>query len=198
MGEALKRLGIALLMVLLMTRPGSAGSLTSDRPIYQYLDRNGTWVFTDDLSHVPAEYRSSAKLVELPPALKIPEPAPPPKPKTFSLWTPTGINGWPAEYKLVLGGILPMAILVLWALHFFRKRSESLATKILLRLGMMGLVIITLYLCYFLFLRAQAGRLIGAMPGVSDLPSVTQQQVETLQKQQEDRLKAIEDIADQK
>ncbi|MBI3995882.1 MAG: hypothetical protein HY349_07895, partial [Nitrospirae bacterium] len=172
----------------------------SDRPIYRYVDPNGTEVFTDDLSRVPAERRSSATIVALPPAVKMPEPPPAPKPEpsSFSTRAREWFNGQPPAYRLILIGVLPVMVLSLWALSFFRRRSESLFAKLILRFGMVAILVLSAYLCYFIFIRGQAGKLIGAVPGGSDFISSPKQRAEDLKKDEADRLKTIEDIANQK
>ncbi|HEY5595200.1 MAG TPA: hypothetical protein VIL61_08625 [Nitrospiria bacterium] len=204
----MRRIPLILVALMVLAFVGSEKSVAAatdsgkaaDRPIYGYMDRDGTHVFTDDLSRIPAEYRTSAKVVDLPPAIKIPEPSPPPKPAPPSF--PSRLRSWfqsqPSEYRLILAGIIPIMILSLWALQFFRRRSESAFAKMSLRLGMLAVLIASVYLCYFIFMRVQAGRLIGAVPGGSDFISSPKQRAEELKKDEADRLKTIEDIANQK
>ncbi len=179
---------------------GSGSEKPSDRPIYRYVDPNGTPVFTDDLSRIPTEYRSSAKVVDLPPAIKLPEPPPPPKPDppSFSTRLREWFQSQPPEYRAIIAGIIPILILSLWVLNFLRKRSESSFAKLSLRMGMMAILILSAYLCYFLFIRAQAGKLIGAVPEGSDFISSPKQKAEELKKDEADRLNSIEDLANQK
>ncbi len=178
----------------------AASPKASDRPIYRYVDRNGTPVFTDDLSRIPAEYRPSAKIVDLPPAIKMPEPLPLPKPQppSFSSRLQAWFQSQPSEYRLIVVGIIPILVLSLWVLSFLRKRFDSPFIKLSLRMGMMAILVLSAYLCYFILIRTQAGRLIGAVPGGSDIISSPKQKAEDLKKDEADRLKLIEGIADQK
>ena len=187
--------GVALFLIL----GESTGAAASDRPIYRYADPNGTLFFTDDLSKIPPEQRSAAKRVELPPAIKIPEPTPPQTEKpSWPARTQAWYEGLPAEYQWALGGILPLTIMTVWVLSFLRKRSEPRVVKVLLRIAMMGVVVGSTYLCYFLIMRAQAAKLTGMIPTGSGLQTTPQQILEPLKKQESDRFKRLEDIADQK
>jgi len=171
-----------------------------DKPFYRYLDRNGLEVFTDDPSNIPVEYQSSAKVVELPPAIKMPEPPPLPKPEPPSF--PTRVGEWiqsqPPAYRLILVGVIPVLVLSLWALNFFRTRSDSAFVKLLLRMGMLAIMILSAYLCYFILMRVQAVKLIGSVPGGTGIISSPKQRAEELKKDEADRLKTIEDVANQK
>jgi hypothetical protein len=161
---------------------------------------NGTPVFTDDPSRIPAEYRSSAQVVELPPAIRMPEPPPPPKPEppSFSDRMRAWVQSLSPEYRLIVVGIVPILIVSLWVLNFLRKRSESAIAKLSLRMGMMAILFLSVYLCYFIFMRAQAAKLIGSVPGGNEIISSPKQKAEDLKKDEADRLNAIEDIANQK
>jgi len=171
----------------------------SPPPIYRYVDRNGVEVFTDDLSRVPAEYRSSAKAVELPPEIKMPEPLSASQPAaSFSARVREWVGRQPPGYRLILVGVLPVLVVSLWGLSFLRKRSESAFVKISLRLGMMAIVILSAYLCYFIFIRVQAESLNGDVSEGSESISSTRQKAEELKKEEAGRLKAIEDITNQK
>ncbi|MBI3810593.1 MAG: hypothetical protein HY283_00065 [Nitrospirae bacterium] len=172
----------------------------SDRPIYRYAGPNGTPVFTDDPSRIPAEYRSSTQVVELPPLIKMPEPPPPPKPDPLSFATRLRewIQSQPPEYRLIIIGVLPVLILSLGVLSFLRKRVESAFLKTSLRLGMLAIVVLSAYLCYFIFMRAQAAKLMGSIPGGNEIISSPKQKAEDLKKGEAGRLKTIENIANQK
>jgi hypothetical protein len=171
----------------------------SDPPIYRYVDPNGTPVFTDDLSRVPAEFRSSAKVVELPPLIKMPAPPPiQPAPPSFSIRMRTWFQAQPLEYRLIIVGVLPVLVLSLWVLSFLRGRTESVFVKMSLRLGMLAILFLSAYLAYFIFMRAQAAKWIGSVPGGNEIISSPKQKAEDLKKDEADRLKTIEDIANQK
>ncbi|MEK6683209.1 MAG: hypothetical protein AABY46_00950, partial [Nitrospirota bacterium] len=148
---------------------------------------------------IPAEYRMSANVVDLPLAIQLPEPPPTSKPESPSF--STRMRNWfqtqPPEYQLIIVRIIPILILSLWVLNFFRKRSESVFAKLLLRMGMLAIVILSAYLCYSILMRAQAEKWIGAVPGVSDLISSPRQRAEEFKKGEADRLKSLEDIANQ-
>ena len=172
----------------------------SDRPFYRYVDRNGVEVFTDDLSRIPAKYRSSAKVVELPPVVRIPNT--PPTPKILSPSFTTRLRNWvesqPAAYRVVILAVLPTALLSLWVLNFLKKLTDVRFVKIALRLGMLAIVISTAYLCYFIYFRVQAEQLRGTISVETEPVSSTRQKAEELKKDEADRLKAIEDTANQK
>jgi hypothetical protein len=172
----------------------------ADRPIYRYVDRNGVEVFTDDLSRVPAKYRSSAKVVELPPAVRMPTSPSPPKtePPSFATRLRKWVESQPAAYQVVILAVLPTALLSLWLLNFLRKLTDVGLVRISLRLGMLAIVISTAYLCYFIYLRVQAERLNGAVSVDTEPVSSTRQKAEELKKDEADRLKAIENTANQK
>lgn len=204
----MKRVLLVLVFLLALAVVESGGSVASpqssekasDQPIYRYVDQGGRTIFTNDLSRIPAEDRPFAKIVELPAAVTLPAPTPRPqaKPPSFSTRLREWFQSQPAGYRLTLVGVLPPLILGLWVLNFFRKRSESLFVKMSLRLGMLGLVILSGYLCYFIFVQNQAGKLLGTVPGRDDLISSPKQRAEELKRDEADRLKTIEDIANQK
>ena len=178
--------------------PGVKGAENAgDRPFYRYVDQNGVTVFTDDLSRIPAKYRSSAKVVELPPAIRTPESSPPPKtaPPTFTTRLRKWVESQPAAYQVIILAILPTALLSLWTLNFLKKLTEVRVVKTALRLAMLAMVISTAYLCYFIYLRVQAEQLTGAVSVGSEPVSSTRQKAEELKKDEADRLKTIEDVA---
>jgi hypothetical protein len=204
----LRRIPLIAAVLLILAFVGSEVSIAagkdsekaSDRPIYRYVGPNGTPVFTDDPSRIPAEYRSSAKVVELPPAIKMPEPAPLPKPPptSFSARIRAWIQSQPPEYRLIMVGMIPVLVLSLWVLSFLRKRSDSAFVKLSLRMGMMAILFLSAYLCYFIFMRAQAAKLIGSVSGGNEIIASPKQKAEDLKKDEADRLNTIEDIANQK
>jgi hypothetical protein len=171
-----------------------------EHPIYRYVDPNGTPVFTDDLSRVPPQFRSSAKVVELPPLIKLPEPSPPPKPEppSFSIRMRAWFQAQPWEYRLIIVGVLPVLVLSLSVLSFLRGRTENAFIKTSLRLGMLAILFLTVYLSYFILVRVQATKLIGSVPGGNEIISSPKQKAEGLKKDEADRLKKLEDIANQK
>jgi hypothetical protein len=173
---------------------------SADRPFYRYVDRNGVEVFTDDLSRVPAKFRSSAKVVELPPAVRMPVSSPPTKtvPPSFTTRLRNWVESQPAAYRVVILAVLPTAFLSLWLLNFLRKLTDVAFVRISLRLGMLAIVISTAYLCYFIYLRVQAEQLSGAVSVETEPVSSTRQKAEDLKKDEADRLKAIEDTVNQK
>ena len=182
---------------LILTLAGpAAGTEKPDSPVYRYIDRDGILNFTDDPGRIPPEYQSSAEIVELPPAIKMPEsvPVPPPEKPSFLTRTRTWFAGWPGEYLLVGGGILPLAALSVWVLLFFRKRVDSPFMKVLLRIGMVAIIMASLYLCYFLIMRAQATKWIGPIPEGSDLRSLPKRLIESLEQQESERLKRIDEV----
>jgi Domain of unknown function (DUF4124) len=172
----------------------------TDPPIYRYVDRQGRTVFTNDLSRIPAEFRPSATIVELPPAVTLPAPKPPPQPKppSFSTRVREWIQSQPPAYRLILVGVVPVLILSLWVMHFLRKRSDSAGVKFSLRMGMLVMLFLSAYLCYVIFIRAQASRLIGSVPGGNEIISSPKEKAKALKKDEADRLKSIENIANQK
>jgi hypothetical protein len=172
----------------------------SDRPFYRYVDRNGVEVFTDDLSRIPAKYRSSAKIVELPPAVRMPASSPPTKtvPPSFTTRLRKWVESQPAAYRVVILAVLPTALLSLWALNFLKKLTDVRLVKIALRLGMLAIVISTAYLCYFIYLRVQAEQLSGTISVEPEPVTSTRQKAEDLKQDEADRLKTIEDTANQK
>ena len=191
---------IGVLLLIIGLWASSKPVWASEKPIYQYTNTAGSLVFTDDLSGIPEQYRSSVRIIEPSPALKLPDPPKPPALNTPS-WLERAQNGFsqlPFNLRLTAAGIIPLAMLTLWALWFFRKRAESPSVKLLLRLGMLAIVILTAYLCYFLVIRTQAEKWMGPLPSVSDLKKAPQKLLEPLKKQQEERFKRLEDIADQK
>jgi len=204
----LKRTPIILIAVAILTLVMSGGSAIggkdskngADRPIYRYVDRNGVEVFTDDLSRIPAKYRPSAKVVELPPAIRTPESSPTskPAPPTFTTRLRRWVESQPAAYRLLILAVLPTALLSLWLLNFLLKLTDVVFVKISLRMGMLAIVISTAYLCYFIYLRVQTERLTGAFTVGSEPVSSIRQQAEELKKDEADRLKTIEDVANPK
>jgi len=181
--------------------PGAKDSKNAaDRPIYRYVDRNGVEVFTDDPSRIPAKYRSSAKVVELPPAVKMPEAPSPSKPVSPSF--ATRLRKWverqPAAYQVIILGVLPIAILSLWVLNFLKKLTDLAMVKLALRLGMLAIVISTAYLCYYIYLRVQAEQWTGPVSMETQPVSSSRQKAEELKKDEADRLKTLEDTANQK
>ena len=200
----MKRIRILLVSAAVLAFAASEGSIAaaraSDPPIYRYIDRHGGTAFTNDLSRIPAEYRGSATIVELPPAVTVPAPTPPPQPapSSFSVRLREWFQARPAGYRLIIVGVLPPLIVSLWAMNFFRKRSDSLFVKMSLRLGMLGILVLSAYLCYFIFAQGEAGRLIGTVPGAQDLTAFPKQRAEELKKDEADRLKTIEDIGNQR
>ncbi|HTN43058.1 MAG TPA: hypothetical protein VMN77_04595 [Nitrospiria bacterium] len=173
---------------------------STDRPFYRYVDRNGVEVFTDDLSRIPAKYRSSAKVVELPPAVRMPASSPPTitvRP-SFTTRLRKWVESQPAAYRVMILAILPTALLSLWVLKFLQKLTDVAFVKIFLRLGMLAIVISTAYLCYFIYLRVQAERLGGTISVETETVSSPRQRAEDLKKDETDRLKVIEDTVNQK
>ena len=171
-----------------------------DAAIYRYTDKNGMEVFTDDLSNVPPRYRNSARKVVLPPEIR--EPLPPavnapaapeklPETKFFSL------SSWPWEYQLVLGGVLPVAFISLWALHSFRRRTENPLLKILLKMGIIAIVLAMTYLCYFLVLRHQFQKFQSALPPGTKTINSPQDLTDSINASEQNRLKKLEDIANE-
>jgi hypothetical protein len=155
---------------------------TSDQPVYQYTDRNGVMAFTDDLSRIPAEYRSSAKIINLPSLIKLPESRPLPTPTPPSLTS--RIRDWIAHlsvgYRLILFGILP-TLIVLWSgLCYLRKRTNSASVKFALRVGMVAIVVLSVSLCYLTLVRVQAATVTGGLLGGSDMISSFKQRVNEL------------------
>jgi hypothetical protein len=130
----------------------------------------------------------------------MPEPSPPPKPEppSFSIRMRTWFQAQPPEYRLIIIGILPVLVLSLWVFSFFRRRTESMFVKVSLRVGIMAILILSAYLIYFIFIRVQAAKLIGSVPGGNEIISSPRQKAEDLKKDEADRLKTIEDIANQK
>ncbi len=94
--------------------------------------------------------------------------------------------------------VLPTALLSLWLLNFLQKLTDVAFVKISLRLGMLAIVISTAYLCYFIYLRVQAEQLGGTVSMGTEPISSSRQKAEELKKDESDRLKTIEDTANQK
>lgn len=172
----------------------------SDDPIYRYVDQHGRTAFTNDLSRIPAEYRPSATIVELPPAVNVPSPKPPPQPKppSFSTRVREWILSQPPGYRLILIGVVPVLIFSLWVMRFLRKRSESTWVKLALRLGMIVMLFLSAYLCYIIIIRTEASKLIGSVPGGNEIISSPKEKAKALKRDEADRLKTIEDLANQK
>jgi hypothetical protein len=172
----------------------------SDDPIYRYVDQHGRTAFTNDLSRIPAEYRPSATIVELPPAVTLPSLKPPPqtKPPSFSTRVREWIQTQPPGYRLILVGVVPVLIFSLWGMRFLRKRSESTWVKLSLRMGMLAMLFLSAYLCYIIFIRTQASTLIGSIPGGNEIISSPEEKAKALKKDEADRLETIEDLANQK
>ena len=199
-------LSLLVLLVLAFVTPveltisADLSQKTLDQPIYRYVDQNGVTVYTDDLSRIPAKYRSSAKEVELPPAVRMPASPPPTEtaPRSFMTRLRNWVESQPAAYQVMILAVLPTALLSLWVLKFLQKLTEVAIVKLILRLGMLAIVISTAYLCYLIYLRVQAERLSGTVSVVTEPVSSTRQKAEELKKDEADRLKAIEDTANQK
>ncbi|MBI3611073.1 MAG: hypothetical protein HY204_10295 [Nitrospirae bacterium] len=104
----------------------------------------------------------------------------------------------PWEYQWALGGILPALILAVWLLNFFRKQSDSVWVLILLRTGMLAIVILSAYLCYFILIRIQVGRLMETTPAGTNVLTAPKQLEDQLKKQEEERLKRLEEVAEPK
>ena len=195
-------------VLLILAFVGSGPSLVSgkdsekmsDRPFFRYIGPNGTPVFTDDPSRIPAEYPSSATAVELPPLIQMPEPPPrmKPPPPPFSSRLQAWFQSQPAEYRMLIVGIIPVMGLSLWVLSFIRKRTDSILIKMSLRMGMMAILVLSAYLCYFMIIRIHAAKLIGSVPGGSEFIVSPKQKAEDLKKDEADRLQTIENIADHK
>ena len=179
---------------------GKDSKNAADRPFYRYVDKNGVTVFTDDLSRVPAQYRSSAKIVELPPAVRMPGSPPPPKtaPPSFMTRLQKWVESQPAAYRVIILAVVPTALLSLWLLNFLKKLTDVAIVRISLRVGMLAIVISTAYLCYFIYLRVQAEQLRGAVSVETEPIASPRQKAEELKKDEADRLKAIESITNQK
>ena len=186
------------LAVLLIPSYALAKDITTDSPIYRYTDGDGIEVFTDDPKQIPVEYRSSSKKVTLPPEMLMPSPPSPGKVSSRYQRVKNWFTKMSPTSRLMIVGVLPLVVLSLWALAFFRKRTESPSLKLFFKLGMIALVIFSLYFFYFLYLRSQVEKLMGPIPAGTDIRSFPQKMLEPMQRQEENRLKRIEDIANEK
>jgi hypothetical protein len=183
-----RRLSLAMIVAAALVAgfPGlSAADPTAqgsdpDRPIYQYTDQHGGVAFTDDPSHIPVQARSTAKTVKLPPLIKIPDPAPQPQPQPDPPSLFSRIQSWfdrlTTGSRLILAGILPIAILLLAGLSFLRRRTDSTIIRIALRLGMAAIVLLSVSVSYVVVMHAQAATLTGSVLHGDDLAtSLTQE-----------------------
>ncbi len=190
-------IGLAALLSILAPAPSEAGDRNPpDRPIYRYTDSNGTIVYTDHLSLVPPSYRSSARGVELPPLLMLPGGPGPSSARADSLIdrAKETFRGWPTEVRLAVGGVLPVALLSLWALNFLRKRSEGALTRIFLRIGMVGILLATAAICYVLFIRGPASKWTGGFSTTGAGLPIPESILDPLKRAEGDRFRKIEKL----
>jgi ABC-type branched-subunit amino acid transport system permease subunit len=196
-------LGVAVLLIVtsgtsLAGAPGEEKK--ADQPIYQYTDQNGGVVFTDDPSRIPAEARSTAKTVDLPPLIKIPDPTPQPTLESPSL--AARIRAWnahlPPGYRLILTGILPAMMVILWGLSVLRQRTDSAFIKLALRAGMLAVVLLSASVCYVIFVRVQAATLTGTLLDGHDLASSLQQKAEEMNRGTVDLVNSVTESVGQK
>ncbi len=125
---------------------------------YRYTHKDGTVVFTDDPEKIPMEYRKSSTPVSLPPLLTIPAHKSPPTAKgpspikQFKSW----YGGLSPLSQLAIGGVFPVVMISLWAFYFLGAKTQNPAAKLILKLSM-GLVIVgSVYLLYFIFMKTRA------------------------------------------
>jgi len=165
--------------VLAIAVPGASAAdavvdaQTSHQQMYQYTDRNGVTAFTNDPSRIPAEFRATAKTVNLPPLLRAPDSNLQPAPEAPSLVT--RIRNWNARLslrdRLLFYGILPTVVVLLSALSVLRRRTDTASVKFALRVGMVGIVILSVGLGYVMFMRVQATTLTDGLTDGSDMIS---------------------------
>lgn len=160
--------GAAVLTVIVVETPmayADGDETTPEQPIYQYTDQNGVAAFTNDLSRIPAEYRAAAKTVNLPPLLKTHDSSPQPAQEPTPLIT--RIRDWNARHsfrdRLLFYGLLPAVVVLLSALSVLRRRTDNASVKFALRVGMVGIVLLSVSLGYVMFMRVQAATLTGAV-----------------------------------
>jgi hypothetical protein len=160
----------------------SADAHSSHQQMYQYTDRNGVVAFTNDPSRIPAEYRATAKTVNLPPLLRAPDSNPQPPPESPSLVT--RIRDWNARLslrdRLLFYGILPTLVVLLSALSALRRRADNASVKFALRVGMVGIVLLSVGLGYVMFMRVQATTLTDGLTDGSDMISSVNHQANEL------------------
>ena len=198
----MKRMRVLMILAAVaLMMAGVTVEAKEDAPIYRYLDKNGTEVFTDDLSTVPPLYRNSARKVVLPPEITEPSrPAAKPSPASNE---PSGTlvssySSWPWEYQLAVGGVLPVAFVSLWAMYSFRRRTENPFLKILLKMGIIVIVLATTYLCYFLVLRGQFQKFQNSLPSGTKAINSPRDLTDSINSSEQNRLKKLEDLADEK
>ena len=170
----------------------------ADSPIYSYTNREGTEVFTNDPEQIPAEYRSSSKKITLPSTMLIPPPSPLNKEASAFQRAGNWFKGLSPLNRVMVVGILPLAVLSGWAFMFFRKHTDSPSMKLFFKLGMVVLVMSTLYLFYFLYMKNQAEKLFGPVPAGTDIKAIPRMMIEPIQKKEEDRFRKIEEIANER
>lgn len=168
--------GAALLAIAVTgTSAADAGvdAQTSHQQMYQYTERNGVTAFTNDPSRIPAEYRAAAKTVNLPPLLRAPDSNPQPAPESLSLVT--RIRDWNARLslrdRLLFYGILAAVVALLLILSVLRRRTNKASVKFALRVGMAGIVLLSVALGYVMFMRVQATSLTDGLTDGSNMIS---------------------------
>jgi len=205
-GQHFKRL---LLMVAVAAIPAgviACGSIAvagdeeeaSHTPIYRYKDEHGSVVFTNDLSRVPAESRSSATAVDLPPLHKAKEFSPSVEQETTSLLSQA--QDWfrnLSPTRWLIGVILGALIVTLWGLNFVSKRTERPIVRLAFRLGMLTIVLVSAYLCYMIVVSAQTVSLFGVKTEGRDPLAEINRAIESTHVDETNRLNAIVGLPNQ-
>lgn len=172
----------------------------ADQPIYQYTDQNGGVAFTDDPARIPDKSRSTARTVNLPPLIKIPESHPLPTLEPPSL--AARIRTWNAHlspgYRLILMGILPAMLVILWGLSVLRTHTDSAVIKFSLRVGMLAVLLLSASVCYVIVVRVQAATLTGTVLEGNDLVSSLKQKTEELNRGTVDLMNSVADSISRK
>lgn len=153
--------------------PAAQGT-SPDRPIYQYTDQHGGLTFTDDLSRIPAQARSTVKTVALPSLTKVPDPSPQPQPQPEATSLIARIHAWSAGLsptsRFILAAILPTAVVLLAGLSYLRRRTDSDSVRFALRFGMVAIVLLSLSVTYLVVMRAHAATPVdGVLHGDDDV-----------------------------
>lgn len=173
-------------------------TLNEEPEFYRYTHEDGTVVFTDDSEKIPDKYRKTAQQVDLPPLVTIPTPKPLPTPKSPSRVSRVKIwygNLSPLS-KVAVAGILPVIVISLWTFYFLGGKTNNPSVKLILKITM-GLVVAgSVYLLYFIFMKAYTEKLTRGLPIQIDTDASPTEMLAPIKQEEENRLKRIEEIAD--
>ncbi|HSG06438.1 MAG TPA: DUF4124 domain-containing protein, partial [Nitrospiria bacterium] len=178
--------------------PAYAEGEDPKQEIYRYTHEDGSIVFTDDPLKIPEKYRERAVPVELSPLMTIPAPTPVPDPKApsrlnrFKGWY-GALNPWT---KITVGGVLPILGLSLWGVYYLSGRTSNPSARLILKLMMALIVATSAYLLYFFLMKTQMEQMTRDLPIKIDTSAPPSQMLEPVKKEEENRLRRIEEIAD--